>query len=149
MRLLAIIDPMHHKLRPGINPPISVQLPLPNLLIKELIEIESLFLSLSADPQMHVRNIFQRIKQHTRNNKRVSGNTRDLGELFSDLEAVAVDASWGEGGAVEGGDGLVGEDAGEEGAGHAAYAVEFEDVEAFVYAEPGVDVLAEGADYGC
>jgi hypothetical protein len=37
---------------------------------------------------------------------------------------------------------------GEEGTDHAADAVKLEDVHAFVYAKPLVDVLAEGAD-GC
>lgn len=139
---------MHDKLRAGINTTVGIQLPLANLLVKELIEVETLLLCLGADAQVHVRDVLEGKQQDARHDKRVGGDCGDFGKLLADLDAVAVDAAGVEGGAVEGGDGLVGEDARQEGADHAADAVELEDVEAFVYADPFVDVLAEGAHDG-
>lgn len=97
---------------------------------------------------MHPGNKLQNHAERVADDKTVGADGRDLGKLFADLDAVAVDAAGGFGCAVEGGDPGLGEDAGEDGTDHAAYAVEFEDVEAFVYAEPFVDVGAEGADDG-
>lgn len=122
--------------------------PIPNLLIKELINIQPHHLCLLRNPQMHTRDILQNHTKRITNHKTISRDGGYLSELFADLDAVAVNAARGLGYAVEGGNPGLGEDSCKDGAGHAAYGVEFEDVEAFVYAEPFVDVGAEGADDG-
>lgn len=95
---------------------------------------------------MHPRDILQNHTKRITNHKRIKRNSSDFSELFADLDTIAVDTAGGLGYAVEGGNPGLGEDSCEDGTDHAAYAVEFEDVEAFVYAEPFVYVGAEGAD---
>lgn len=123
-------------------------LPLANLLVEELVEIETLHLGFVADAQMHEGDVLQDQEQDARYDEGVGGNGCDLGELLADLDAVAVDAARVERDAVEGADGLVGEDTGPEGAEHAADAVELEHVQPVVDADPLVDVLEQGAADG-
>ena len=127
----------------------AIRLPLAELLVEELVEIEALHLGLFADAQVHIWDVLEGVQEDAADDKRVGRDGGDFGELLADLHAVAVDAAGVETHAVEGGDGLVGEDAGEEGAHHAADAVELEDVEALVDAHPFVDVLAQGAYDSC
>lgn len=147
-RLVPAMHTMNNNLSIGIEATIGIHFPLTDLLIEELIEIETLHLSLLADTQVHVRDVLEHKQQDEAHDKRVGGYRGDFGKLLADLDAVAVDAAWVQRGTIEGRDGLVGEDAGQEGAHHAADAVQLEDVEALVHADPFVDVLAEGADDG-
>ena len=120
------------------------QTPLPNRLVEELIQIQPQHLLLVLHPQSHPRDVLQNQQQRERDRETVPRDRADLGELLRDLDAVAVDGAGGLGAeAVEGRDGATREDAGEEGAAHAADAVQLEDLEAVVDAQELVDVLAE------
>ena len=122
--------------------------PITNLLIKKLIMIQPLRLRILTNPQVHTRDILHRKQQQAANAEAPGADGADIGQLTRNLHADAVPGTRREGRAIEGGDGGVGEDAGEERADHAAYAVEFEDVEAFVDVQPFVQVLERGA-YDC
>jgi hypothetical protein len=124
------------------------RLPITDLLVEELVEIQTHHLSFLTDTQVHARNVLESQQQNARHDERVSRDGGDFGKLLADLHAVAVDPAGGQGGAVEGADLLVGEDSCEEGAHHAADAVELEDVEAFVDVQPLVEVLEGSAGDG-
>ena len=115
--------------------------PVANLLIEELVNVQSHHLSLLANTQMHVRSVLQNEEDDAGNHKAVRGDGRDLSELFSNLDTVAVDASCSVCRAVEHADGVVREDARQEGADDAANAVELEDLQALVDANPFVEIL--------
>ena len=119
--------------------------PITNLLIKKLIMIQPLRLRILTNPQVHTRDILHRKQQQTADAEAPRADGADIGQLTRNLHADAVPGTRREGRAVEGGDGGVGKDTGEERADHAAYAVEFEDVEPFVDVEPFIQVLEGGA----
>lgn len=122
--------------------------PIPNLLIKELVDIEPHHLRLLANAEVHAGDVLQDGKEDERNDEGISRDGANLSELFSNLYAVTVDAAGCLGDAVESGDPGLGEDTGADGADHAADAVELEDIHALVDADPFVEVGAEGADDG-
>lgn len=123
--------------------------PVTDLLVKKLIQIQAQHLRLFTDAQVHAGDVLENEQQDARHDEGVSGDGGDLSKLLADLHAVAVDSAGRFGRAVEHADGLVGEDARQERAHHAADAVQFEDVEALVDLEPFVQVLEGGADHGC
>lgn len=122
------------------------ELAVADLLVEELVQVEPVHLHLLAHAQVHEGRVLEDDQQHAAHHERVRRDGADVGQLEADLDAVAVPCALGDGGSVEGGDGGVGEDACQEGADHAADAVELEDVEALVDAEPLVDILHESAD---
>ena len=95
--------------------------PVADILAEDkLLEIQAAQLSFLADPQSedgrHAGHVvgdgLEDEQQRAADGERVCGDGGDLGELLADLDAVAVDAAGGEGGAVERADGRGGEDAG-------------------------------------
>lgn len=124
-------------------------LPVPNLLVEELVQVQPAHLRLFADAQVHSGGVFQREEKNARDDERVSGDGGDFGKLLADLHSVAIDSAGSHCGAVEGADGLVGEDSRQERAHHAADAVQLEDVEPLVDFQPLVQVLQRGARDGC
>ena len=123
-------------------------LPVSDLLVEELVHVQTTHLRFFADAEVHARDVLESVQQNARYDKRVSRNRSDSSKLLADLHTLAVDSAGSTLGTVECADGLVGEDSGEEGAHHAADAVQLEDVEAFVDVQPVVEVLQRGADYG-
>lgn len=120
--------------------------PIPNLLIEKLMQIQSLLLFILTNPKFQPRNKINRIQQNTRNDEGIRRNRANLRELAAHLDADAIERAFVLRGAIERGHPLLREDAGEEGPGHAADAVELEHVHALVDADPLVDVLDGGAD---
>ena len=94
---------------------------------------------------MHAGDVLQDQQQDAADDEGVAGDGRDFGELFADLNAVTVKATRGQRNAIERRNGLIGEDASQEGADHATNAVKLEHVKAFVDADPRIEVLEAGA----
>lgn len=123
-------------------------LPVSDLLVEELVHVQTTHLRLLTDTEVHARDVLESVQQNARYDKRVSRNRGDSSKLLADLHALAVDSAGSTLGTVECADGLVGEDSREEGAHHAANAMQLEDVQAFVDVQPVVEVLKRGADDG-
>jgi len=124
------------------------RLPFTNSLIEELIKVKTPKLSIAVDTQVHVRNVLQREKQDTADDKRVRRNSADLSKLLGDLDTIAVDATRVQTHAVESRNRLVSKDTSEETADHTTDTVKLEDLQTVVDAKPFVDVLAQSADDG-
>lgn len=125
------------------------RLPVADLFVEELVEIQSQHLSFLADTQVHAGNVLEGEQQDTRHNERVGRDGGDFGELLANLHAVSVDTTGGQGGTVESADLLVGKDAGEEGSHHATNSMKLEDVKAFVDVQPVVEILEGCAGDSC
>ena len=102
-----------------------------------------------TDTEVHAGNVFEDEQQDARDNERVGRDCSDLGELLANLHAVAVDTTRSGGGTIESADFLVSKDTSKEGSHHAADAVELEDVETFVDAQPVVEILEGSANDSC
>ena len=120
--------------------------PVTNLLVMELINVETNHLSLLRDTETHAWGVLEDEEKDSRDGERVRGDGADIGELLADLDTLTVEATRGEGGTIEGGDPLLGEDAGEEAADDTADTVELEDIHALINTEPDIEVLDGGAD---
>lgn len=118
------------------------QSPITDLLIEELVDIQTDHLGLLAHAQVHAGDELDNVQQDAAHDERIARNGTDLSELQADLPAIAVHGAGRLGAeAVQRRDPGLGEDAGEEGADHAADAVQLEDVHALVDAQPLLDVL--------
>lgn len=124
------------------------ELPLPNLLIEELIKIQSPNLSVLTDPEPKSRDILQHQKHHATDAKTVPSDGANLRQLVRDLDSIPIDRAGVPARAVKGTDGLVCEDASQEAADDTTDAVQLEDFQPVVDAEEDVDVFAESADDG-
>lgn len=145
-----LMDALHDNvLAIGVDATVGVEFPLANLLVKELVEVETVHLGLLADAQVHAGDVLDGHEQDAADGEGVDGDCGDFGKLLAHLHAVAVDAARVQRHTVQRRHGLVGEDSSQETANHAADAVQLEHVQTFVNAQPGVDVLAQGADDGC
>src|SRR2546423_1272676 len=69
------------------------QTPVTDLLIEELIQVQTHHLSLLGGAQVHARNVLQDQEQNARDGERVRADRSDLSELLADLNAIAIDAA--------------------------------------------------------
>lgn len=122
--------------------------PVANLLLIELIKVKTHYLSLFADTEMQEGNEFQSIEKDAGYDEGVGSNSADLGQLISDLDAVAIHGTEGVVGshAVEIVDPRLREETGEERTDHAANAVQLEDVQTLIDLDPLIDVVAQSAN---
>lgn len=122
--------------------------PVTDLLFEELVKVETHHLSLFADTQVQEGNKLQSVEENARNNKGVGSNSAYLGQLVTDLDAVAVHGAegivWPH--AIEIVDPRLRKETSQERTDHAANAVQLEDIETFIDLNPPVKVVAQSAN---
>lgn len=118
--------------------------PVSNLFVEELVQIQSSHLCFFTDAQSQAGNVLEDEQQDARHHEAVGGDGTNLCQLLAYLDAVAIDSARVQRRAIEGRDGLVGEDARHEGSHHAAHRVQLEHFQPFVNVQPVVEVLQTG-----
>jgi hypothetical protein len=122
------------------------QAPVTNLLVEELVKIQTEDFSILVHTQVHEGNVLERKEEDAADNEGVGSDGSDLGKLFADLHTIAVKTTRVAGATIQRGDPLLGKDTGEERAHHATNTVELEDLHAIVDSEPLVEILERGAN---
>lgn len=64
--------------------------PVTDLLVDELVKVETDHLGLLANTEVHEGNVLQTVKQDAGDDERVRGNRQNLGDLAADLDTHAV-----------------------------------------------------------
>ena len=76
--------------------------PITNLLVMELINIQTDHLSLLRDTKTHARSVLEDEEEDRGNNEGVRGDGADISKLFADLDTDTIETTWGKGSAIEG-----------------------------------------------
>lgn len=91
-----------HSLALGVLKPVLLKhAPVADLLVEELVKIETNHLGFLADTEVHEGDVLEDVQQSAGHDEGVRGDSADFSQLLSDLNAISVDGAGVLGGAVE------------------------------------------------